>query len=424
MTFFNDFGLIPELNSAIKKMGYTEPTPVQTEAIPLILSGVDLLAGAQTGTGKTAGFVIPLLQNLMKKKGDKHAKSKKTFVRCLILTPTRELASQIEENVKLIGKNLPFKSAVIFGGVSYSPQFIKLRKGVDILVATPGRLLDLISQKAVDLSRVEILVVDEADRMLDMGFIHDVKKILSTMPKKRQNLLFSATISQDVKLLARDLLNDPQSIQVAQQNSTAEGVSQVVHPVDSKRKAKLLAYLIKHQNWRQVLVFTKTKIGADRLAKKLVEDGITATTIHGDKSQSARTKALNDFKKGIYRVLVATDVAARGLDIDLLPHVVNFDLPFVPLDYVHRIGRTGRAGHTGQAISLVSIDEQPLLHDIEKVLNNKIERIVVEGFEPDPLIKSTPNSKKGFFSNKGGGSKSKRKGPSSSKKLKVSSKKA
>lgn len=383
---FNEFGLLDELLRAVKEEGYTEPTQVQKESIPIILEGSDLLAGSQTGTGKTAGFTLPLLQNLIKVKKEK----KKFSVRALILTPTRELAAQVEESVKTYGKYLPLKSTVVFGGVNINPQMKKLQNGVDILVATPGRLLDLVGQKAVDLSQVEILVLDEADRMLDMGFIHDIRRVLALVPKKRQTLFFSATFSDEIKRLADGILHAPKSIQVARRNSTAESVSQTIHPVDSKRKRELLSHLIKAENWKQVLVFTRTKHGANRLAAQLETDGITSAPIHGNKSQSARTKALADFKQGSVRVLVATDIAARGLDIDQLPYVVNFDLPNVPEDYVHRIGRTGRAGNVGKAVSLVCIDEHKLLADIEKLLKREIPKILIPEFKPDPSIKAEP----------------------------------
>jgi ATP-dependent RNA helicase RhlE len=383
---FKEFGLSTELTQALEELGYHTPTSIQKQSIPLILEGGDLLAGSQTGTGKTAGFTLPLLQNLMKKHIDEGHKK----IRSLILTPTRELAIQVEESVKTYGKHLPLKSAAIFGGVTIKSQIKILQSGVDIIVATPGRLLDLISQKAANLSHVEILVLDEADRMLDMGFIHDIRKLLALLPKKRQNLLFSATFSDDIKKLANGLLNQPKMIQVAQQNTTAQGVSQTIYPVDSKRKRELLAFLIKSENWKQVLVFTRTKHGANRLSSQLQAEGITAAAIHGNKSQGARTKALADFKEGSVRVLVATDIAARGLDIDQLPFVVNFDLPNVPEDYVHRIGRTGRAGNEGSAFSLVCIDEHKLLLDIERLLKCKIPQIIIPDFKPDPKIKAEP----------------------------------
>ncbi|MCE5293590.1 MAG: DEAD/DEAH box helicase [Chlamydiales bacterium] len=382
---FKDFGLSPQLLAAIDELGYTTPTPIQSQAIPLILAGSDLMACSQTGTGKTASFTLPLLQNLLKT-----SKDSRHFVRALILTPTRELAMQVHESVRELGRNLSFKSIAIFGGVSINPQIDRVRQGVDIIVATPGRLLDLMQQRVVDLSQVQVLVLDEADRMLDMGFIHDIRKILAMLPKKRQNLLFSATFSDEVKRLVSGLMTTPKMIQATKVNSTAEGVTQVVHPVDSKNKRTLLSHLISSQQWKQVLVFTRTKHGANRLADHLTEDGINSAAIHGNKSQSARTKALDDFKKGNVRVLVATDIAARGLDIDQLPYVVNYELPNVPEDYVHRIGRTGRAGNNGQAVSLVCIDEHEYLRDIEKLLNRKLEQVVVPSFEPDPRIKAQP----------------------------------
>jgi len=383
MTFKN-FTLLPELVRAVEEMGYDEPTPIQSQTIPLVLEGADLLAAAQTGTGKTAGFGLPLLQNLIKKN------KPRGVVRCLILTPTRELASQVGESIRALGKYLPLTSIDIFGGVNINKQINRLRKGVDIVIATPGRLLDLWSQKAVDLSQVEILVLDEADRMLDMGFIHDIRKILSLLAKKRQNLLFSATFSDTIKKLAGNFLNNPKTVQVAAQNSAAVSVTQTIHPVDSARKHPLLSFLISSKQWRQVLVFVRTKHGANRLAEKLSNDGIQAAAIHGNKSQGARTKALDDFKKGLVRVLVATDIAARGLDIEQLPHVVNFDLPQVPEDYVHRIGRTGRAGYSGDAVSLVCIDEHELLQGIERLLKTRITREIIPNYEPNPSIKAQP----------------------------------
>ncbi len=382
---FSSLGLSAELLRAVSEKGYTQATPIQLKAIPVILEGQDILAGAQTGTGKTAGFTLPLLQRLNAKPQGAHR-----AIRSLILTPTRELAAQVEESVRTYGKYVPLKSTVIFGGVGFNPQADKLRHGVDILVATPGRLLDHVSQRTVDLSHVEILVLDEADRMLDMGFIRDIRKILALLPKSRQNLLFSATFSDEIKQLADGLLNAPVLIEVARRNTAAELVSQVVHPVDRARKRELLAHLIHSQGWKQVLVFTRTKHGANRLAEQLEDDGISATAIHGNKSQGARTKALADFKKGSVRVLAATDIAARGLDIDQLPHVVNYELPNVPEDYVHRIGRTGRAGKEGQALSLVCVDERDFLRDIERLLNRDIPKVVIPGFEPDPSIKAEP----------------------------------
>ena len=383
---FDTLGLSAELLRAVADQGYSEPTPVQSQAIPVILEGKDILAGAQTGTGKTAGFTLPLLQRLI----DEQPVKGRRPVRALILTPTRELAAQVEESVKTYGKHLPLTSTVIFGGVKINPQIQRLRTGVDILVATPGRLLDHVSQKTLDLSTVEILVLDEADRMLDMGFIHDIRKILALLPKRRQNLLFSATYSSDIKRLADKLLNAPVLIEVARRNTPAENVAQVIHPVDRQRKRELLSFMIGSENWRQVLVFTRTKHGANRLAQQLEKDGISSAAIHGNKSQGARTRALQHFKQGEVRVLVATDIAARGLDIEQLPHVVNYELPNVPEDYVHRIGRTGRAGNDGQAVSLVCIDENKLLGDIERLLKRDLPRVVIQGYEPDPSIRAEP----------------------------------
>jgi ATP-dependent RNA helicase RhlE len=378
---FNDLGLLAELLRAVEAQGYTQPTPIQQHAIPPVLAGRDLLAAAQTGTGKTAGFVLPLLQRLTESKA-KGSPDGRRPPRVLILTPTRELAAQVEESVRAYGANLPFKSTVIFGGVGMQPQVDALRRGIQILVATPGRLLDHVQQKTADLSRIEILVLDEADRMLDMGFIRDIRRILALLPKERQNLLFSATFSPEIRELAHSFLTDPAVVEVARRNSASELVQQVAHPVDQGRKRELLAHLITDGNWQQVLVFTRTKHGANRLAQQLDRDGIAAEAIHGNKSQSHRTRTLADFKRGELRVLVATDIAARGLDIEELPHVVNFDLPHVPEDYVHRIGRTGRAGAEGEAVSLVSAEDKPLMADVEKLLGRSIERRVVAGFEP------------------------------------------
>lgn len=381
---FKSLGLSSELLRAIKEQGYHTPTPVQQQAIPLILEGMDIIVLSQTGTGKTAGFTLPMLHRLnIEKKG-------KQAVRALILTPTRELAAQVGESVNTYKKYLPLKSSVIFGGVNISPQIKNLRNGVDILVATPGRLLDHVSQKTIDLSKVEILVLDEADRMLDMGFIHDIRKILSLLPTRRQSLLFSATFTNEIKTLGETFLKSPKMIEATKRNTTAEGVSQVIYPVDSKQKRSLLSFLIESESWRQVLVFTRTKHGANRLSQQLEQDGITSTAIHGNKSQAARTKALANFKQGVVRVLVATDIAARGLDINQLPFVVNYELPFVPEDYVHRIGRTGRAGYEGKAVSLVCIDEHKLLKDIERLLRKEIPKVVIPGYEPDPTIKPEP----------------------------------
>ncbi|MDH3978264.1 MAG: DEAD/DEAH box helicase, partial [Gammaproteobacteria bacterium] len=366
--------------------GYREATPIQAQAIPVVLEGRDVLAGAQTGTGKTAGFTLPLLQRLQ----ETGHEGRKRRIRALILVPTRELAAQVADSVKNYGRHLPFKQTVIFGGVSINPQKSILRRGVDIVIATPGRLLDHLQQRTIDLSSVEMLVLDEADRMLDMGFIRDIRKVLNVLPTNRQNLLFSATFSNDIRHLAKDLLTAPTEIQVTPNNTTAERVEQVVHPVDKRRKRELLSQMIGAENWRQVLVFTRTKHGANRLAEQLTNDGIKSVAIHGNKSQGARTRALADFKAGAVRVLVATDIAARGLDIDRLPHVVNFELPNVAEDYVHRIGRTARAGQDGAAVSLVCVDELKLLRDIERLLKTDIPKVIISGYEPDPSIKAEP----------------------------------
>ncbi len=384
---FESLGLRAELLRAVSEKGYSAPTPIQQQAIPPVLEGRDIMGGAQTGTGKTAGFTLPLLQRLMS--SGKPVNGRRP-VRALVLTPTRELAAQVYESVVVYGKHLPLRSTVIYGGVSINPQKQKLIKGVDILVATPGRLLDHVGQRSVDLSKVDILVLDEADRMLDMGFIHDIRKVLALLPKHKQTLLFSATFSNEIKKLSNDLLKSPALIEVAQQNTTAELVTQVIHPVDKNRKRELLSYLIGSNNWKQVLVFTRTKHGANRLSQQLVKDGITAAAIHGNKSQGARTRALAEFKTGKVRVLVATDIAARGLDINQLPHVVNYELPNIAEDYVHRIGRTGRAGNEGEAMSLVCVDEHNLLKDIERLIKRDIPRDVIEGYEPDPAIKAEP----------------------------------
>jgi ATP-dependent RNA helicase RhlE len=384
---FESLGLRAELLRAVSEKGYSVPTPIQKQAIPPVLEGRDIMGGAQTGTGKTAGFTLPLLQRLMSTA--KPAKGRRP-VRALVLTPTRELAAQVYESVLVYGKYLPLRSTVIYGGVSINPQKQKLIKGVDILVATPGRLLDHVGQRSVDLSKVDILVLDEADRMLDMGFIRDIRKVLALLPKHKQTLLFSATFSNEIKKLSSDLLKSPALIEVAQQNMTAELVTQVVHPVDRGRKRELLSYLIGSNNWKQVLVFTRTKHGANRLSQQLIKDGITAAAIHGNKSQGARTRALAEFKTGKVRVLVATDIAARGLDINQLPHVVNYELPNIAEDYVHRIGRTGRAGNEGEAMSLVCVDEHNLLKDIERLIKREIPKDVIEGYEPDPSIKAEP----------------------------------
>lgn len=383
---FTDLGLSPAILEAVSEQGYDTPSPIQAQAIPAVLEGKDVMAAAQTGTGKTAGFTLPILERLSNGK-----KVKSNHIRTLVLTPTRELAAQVGESVSLYGKNLPLSSAVVFGGVKINPQMQKLRKGVDILVATPGRLMDLYGQNAVKFDQVEVLVLDEADRMLDMGFIRDIKKILALLPKRRQNLMFSATFSDDIRNLAKGLVNNPVEISVSPRNTTAERVEQWVHPVDKNQKSKLLIKLIKEGDWQQVLVFTRTKHGANRLTKNLDAKDISAAAIHGNKSQGARTKALANFKSGEIRVLVATDIAARGLDIDQLPQVVNFDLPNVPEDYVHRIGRTGRAGASGHAVSLVMADEHKQLIDIERVIQKHLTREIVEGFEPvNALPKSPP----------------------------------
>ncbi|CAG1022662.1 ATP-dependent RNA helicase RhlE [Methylococcales bacterium] len=375
---FSDLGLSAELLRAVSEQGYVRPTPVQKQAIPAVLAGKDLLAGAQTGTGKTAGFALPILQLLNETPA---TPGSRRMVRALVLTPTRELAAQVHESVADYGKYLPLRAAVVFGGVGITPQIDRLRKGVDILVATPGRLLDLAAQRAVDLSRIEILVLDEADRMLDMGFIHDVRKIINILPRRRQNLLFSATFSDEIRQLSGQILHAPAEIEVARRNAAAELVKQTVFAVEKDRKRELLSYLVGSGNWKQVLVFVRTKHGADRLARQLERDGINADALHGNKSQGARTRALDDFKNGKIAVLVATDIAARGLDIDQLPHVVNFELPNVPEDYVHRIGRTGRAGASGEALSLVCQEEFKLLAAIERLLKKDIPRAVAPGFE-------------------------------------------
>jgi len=375
---FAELGLAEPIVRAVTENGYTQPTPIQLQAIPAVLKGGDLLAGAQTGTGKTAGFTLPMLQLLSGK-----PRPAARTVRALVLTPTRELAAQVEESVRTYGKYLSLSSAVIFGGVNVNPQIQRLARGLDILVATPGRLLDLMQQGAVDLRAVEILVLDEADRMLDMGFIRDIRKVLAALPPKRQNLLFSATFSDEIKALADGLLDHPAMIEVARRNSTVEVISQKIHPVDRDKKHQLLTHLIKEHHWFQVLVFTRTKHGANKLAEQQSKAGIPSLAIHGNKSQAARTRALAEFKSADLQVLVATDIAARGIDIDQLPYVVNYDLPNVPEDYVHRIGRTGRAGSTGQAVSLVCVDERGLLRDIERFIKREVAVEVIAGFEPD-----------------------------------------
>ena len=385
---FSELGLRAELLRAIEENGYNEATPIQQQAIPLILTGADVLAGAQTGTGKTAGFTLPLLERVHQTRSPGPRR-----VRALILVPTRELATQVSESVRTYGRHLRFKSAAIFGGVSPKTQIDKIRNGLDIVIATPGRLLDLAQQEAIDLSSIEILVLDEADRMLDMGFIRDIKKIFRYLPAERQNLLFSATFSDDIRKLSKSLLNNPTEIQVAARNKPAERIRQIVLPVDKRRKRELLSHRIGQRNMRQVLVFTRTKRGANRLAEQLQEDGIDAAAIHGNKSQGARTRALAGFKSGKTRVLVATDIAARGLDIDGLPYVINYELPHVPEDYVHRIGRTARAGRDGQALSLVCVDEHKLLQDIETLLKIEIPKEIVAGYEPNPNIKAEPLKK-------------------------------
>ncbi|MGB7085430.1 MAG: DEAD/DEAH box helicase [Phormidesmis sp.] len=434
---FRTLGLRSELLRAVAEQGYSDPTPIQQKSIPVVMQGRDVMASAQTGTGKTAGFTLPLLQRLCEglppqdlppvedaraasdvpngvQNGHKPTKGRvkpilrKTKsvggsssrngsgradhrpIRALIVTPTRELAAQVADSVDTYGKYLPIRSTVIFGGVKINPQISKLRQGVDVLVATPGRLLDHVGQQSVDLSQVEILVLDEADRMLDMGFIHDIRKILALVAEDRQTLLYSATFSQPIKKLADSFLRSPELIEVARRNAAAETVDQLVYPVDRARKSDLLSFIIGSRNWQQVLVFTRTKHGANRLTKHLQKDGLTAAAIHGNKSQGARTRALAAFKSGEVRVLVATDIAARGLDIDLLPHVVNFELPNVAEDYVHRIGRTGRAGNEGQAISLVCVDEKGLLRDIERLLKRELPKEVISGYEPDPSIPPEP----------------------------------
>ncbi len=398
---FNNLGLSAPILKAIKEQGYTNPTPIQARAIPVILQKKDILAGAQTGTGKTAAFTLPLLQLLTQAK---HQDTKSHHVRALVLTPTRELAAQVGENVEAYSKYLPYKSSVIFGGVKINPQIAKLRKGVDIVVATPGRLLDHIAQKTINLSKLEFLVLDEADRMLDMGFINDIKKILLKLPRNRQTLLFSATYSKEIKRLSESFLEKPELIEVARTNESAAQIEQAVYPVDKARKRELLTQLINEGKWKQVLVFTRTKHGANRLCGQLEKDGITAAAIHGNKSQNARTKALADFKAGVTRVLVATDIAARGIDIDQLPHVVNYELPNVSEDYVHRIGRTGRAGNKGEAISLVCIDEDEYLRNIEKLIKKDIPKVWVKGFKPDPSIKAEPINQGGGRGRRGGNS--------------------
>ncbi len=408
---FTNLGLSEPLLKAIKDQGYDTPTPIQLQAIPTVIEGKDVLAAAQTGTGKTAGFTLPLLERL----SQTHPNMGKKQIRVLVLTPTRELAAQVAESIKTYGKYVPYTSTVIFGGVGINPQLATIRKGVDIVIATPGRLLDIAGQKGIDFSALECLVLDEADRMLDMGFIHDIKKLMKLMPREKQTLLFSATFSNDIKKLASGLLKDPVLIEVARENTTADQISQVVHYVDKSRKRELLSQLIKTKDWRQVLVFTRTKHGANKLTKQLEEYGISASAIHGNKSQGARTKALASFKANEIRVLVATDIAARGIDIDQLPHVVNYELPNVPEDYVHRIGRTGRAGMSGEAVSLVCIDEHKLLFDIEKFIKSDIKKVHIEAFAPDPSIKAEPiQNGRGGGKRQGGGGNSRNKPRSNS----------
>ncbi|MGI4777688.1 MAG: DEAD/DEAH box helicase [Janthinobacterium lividum] len=386
---FDDLNLAPAILKAVHEHGYDTPTPIQAQAIPVVLEGHDLLGGAQTGTGKTAAFTLPMLHKLTMSRSATN-KFGGTGIRALVLTPTRELAAQVEESVRTYGKYLQLESTVIFGGVGMNPQISKLKKGVDILVATPGRLLDLQQQGMLDLSQVQILVLDEADRMLDMGFIHDVKKILALVPKEKQSLLFSATFSDEIRDLAANLLKDPQSIQVTPRNTTVQRITQVVHPVGRGKKKALLAHIINEHEWSQVLVFTRTKFGANNVAEFLTKNGIEAMALHGNKSQSARTQALAGFKSGDIRALVATDIAARGIDIDELPHVVNYEIPNVSEDYVHRIGRTGRAGNSGEAVSLVCLDEEGFMQEIERFTKQQIPVVTVEGFGPDEGERAEP----------------------------------
>jgi ATP-dependent RNA helicase RhlE len=388
MTTFADLNLLPELQRAVAEQGYSEPTPIQAKAIPLVLEGRDLMGAAQTGTGKTAGFTLPILQKLARH-ASTSASPARHPVRALILTPTRELAVQVEESVRVYGKHLPLRATVVYGGVPMDPQTQALRRGVEILVATPGRLLDHVQQKVLQFNQVEFFVLDEADRMMDMGFMPDVRRIISLLPKQRQNLLFSATFSDEIKKLADSFLKSPVMVEVARRNAVAESVTHTAMPVARERKRELLAYLVQDRDWKQVLVFCATRLGANRLAYQLNRDGIHATAIHGDKTQPERQQALEEFKSGKVRVLVATDVAARGLDIEDLPLVVNFDLPGAPEDYVHRIGRTGRAGASGAAVALVSPDEHERLEAIEKMIKHDIPRELVPGFEPDSRVVSS-----------------------------------
>ncbi len=389
---FDHLGLTPELLRAVADQGYTEPTPVQAAAIPLVLAGRDLLAGAQTGTGKTAAFVLPILQrlNASAPRPDDRRTAPRRQVRALVIVPTRELALQVEESVRTYGARRPIRSVAIYGGVGFGPQATALRSGAQIVVATPGRLLDHVRQHTIDLAAVEVLVLDEADRMLDMGFIHDIRQVLQLLPRRRQNLLFSATFSDTIRELASGLLDRPAEVDVAPRNTAAELVRQLVHPVDRERKRELLSSLVRSGRLEQALVFTRTKHGANRLSEQLSRDGIATAAIHGNKGQAQRVRALADFKAGRVAVLVATDIAARGLDIDALPHVVNYELPMVPEDYIHRIGRTGRAGVDGVAISLVCVDETPLLRAIERLLRRAITVEAVAGFEPDRSIRAEP----------------------------------
>lgn len=398
---FENLGLLPELLRAVGEQGYEVATPVQVQAIPIILQGRDLMAGAQTGTGKTAAFTLPLLQRLAPHANTSTSPARHP-IRALILTPTRELAMQVEESVRTYGRHLALRSTTIFGGVNINPQIAALRKGVEILVATPGRLLDHYQQGTLNFSQLEILVLDEADRMLDMGFIRDIKKILALLPTQRQNILCSATFDGEIRQLASGLLKDPASVDVAPRNAAAHTVKQVVHPVDRERKRHLLAHLIKSRKMEQVLVFTRTKHGANKLSEQLAKDGIASMAIHGNKSQPQRIKALADFKQGEIQVLVATDIASRGLDIDQLPHVVNYELPQVAEDYVHRIGRTGRAGMEGEALSLVCVDEHKLLKDIERLLKRNLPAEVIHDFAPDPSIKPEPIQTGRGSQNRGG----------------------
>lgn len=398
---FKDLGLSEALLKAIKEKGYSQPTPIQQKAIPPILEGKDILASAQTGTGKTAGFTLPMLQIL-----NQGSNLRQRPIRALVLTPTRELAAQVLDDVKTYGTFMDIRSLVIFGGVNQNPQVSALRRGVDILVATPGRLLDLHQQGELSLSKIEILVLDEADRMLDMGFLRDIRKIIALIPKRRQNLLFSATFSKEIKQLATSFLHNPVTVEATPENTTAEKVDQLVYRVDKGSKPTVVVKLISEGNWKQVLIFTRTKHGANRLSEKLVKKGISSSAIHGNKSQNHRTKTLKGFKEGTIRVLVATDIAARGLDIPLLPHVINFELPNISEDYVHRIGRTGRAGASGQAISLVSQDEIAYLRGIEKLLGQKLQTEIIEGFEPSEVQEAPKNQN---HSRSGGNSRPKKK---------------